>query len=75
MKYSHISFISFLLFLILGTGGAFANNNYYARVTATAIGPTGAGTVYAESNSSNGTQGTTSTATGYTITPYSKIDL
>ena len=25
-----------------------ANSDYYAKVTATAIGPTGAGTVYAE---------------------------
>ena len=42
------------------------NNNYYAQVSATAIGPSGAGTVYASSNGQNGNTGTTSTAVGYT---------
>lgn len=41
---------------------------YYAEVTANAIGPTGAGTVYTESGSSNGGTGTTSTVTATTTT-------
>ena len=58
-----------ILFLGLASSSVYAyQQNYYARATATAIGPTGAGTVYAEGNNQNGTPGTTSTAVGSTTT-------
>ena len=67
-----LRFLAALLLLACGVSGSvWAGNDYYARVTATAIGPTGAGTVYAQSNGDNasdGTQGTTSTASGSTGT-------
>ena len=59
-----------ILFLGLASSSVYAGGGtryYYARATATAIGPTGAGTVYAEGYQ-NGTQGTTSTAVGATTT-------
>lgn len=59
-----------ILFLGLASSSVYAGGGtryYYARATATAIGPTGAGTVYAEGDQ-NGTQGTTSTAVGVTTT-------
>ena len=69
MKRRHV-FLRFLLcvlFPALGSIQAVGNdNNYYAQVTATAIGPTGAGTVYAAGNAQNGTPGTTSIAIGRT---------
>lgn len=65
-RYIFLRVILCILFPILGNVQAWGNNNnYFAQVTAHAIGPTGAGTVYAESNGNDGTTGTTSTAVGY----------
>ena len=64
-RYIFLKGLLCILFPVLGSVQALGNNNtYYAQVTATAIGPTGAGTVYATSNAQNGQQGATSTAVG-----------
>ncbi len=65
-RYIFLRVILCILFPILGNVQAWGNNNnYFAQVTAHAIGPTGAGTVYASSNGQNGETGATSTAVGY----------
>ena len=61
-RYIFLRVILCILFPILGNVQAWGNNNnYFAQVTAHAIGPTGAGTVYASSNGQNGETGATST--------------
>ena len=64
MRPRHIYKIASILLLSAISTNLWATRYYYAEVTANAIGPTGAGTVYAEGNQSNGNVSETSSTAG-----------